>query len=399
MDIAERTINKKVIIAIPCLLRGGTEQQTLLLIKALVESGYNVEVCCYFEYDDRMVASFKLTGAKVSLLKWPRDISTLRFIRSLAAIFHSKSPDMVHVQYIAPGFLPIIAAKFARVPVVLATVHYPGMPHGFRAHLFLRFSALLTDCFTCVSQAAEKSWFGNSFLYTPPNSKKEISRKHLTILNAVDIDAIDKVLAENIQDILVVARKLEGKTIIGTIARLSSEKGVDVLLKAFAAVRKMVPDVHLLIVGDGMQKNNLLKLATDLGISDTCTWMGKLPWNEAMGCLKLMNIVVVPSRFEGFGLTAIEAMACKKPVVASNIDGLAEIIQDGKNGFLASEEDANSFGDYIVALAKDKEKRKSVGEAARQCIEEKYAYPHFRERIKALYQAFRLKAEGRRLKN
>ena len=106
-----------------------------------------------------------------------------------------------------------------------------------------------------------------------------------------------------------------------------------------------------------------------------------------MSSLSLMDIVVVPSRFEGFGLTAIEAMACKKPVVASHVDGLAEIIRDGHNGFLVPSEDIKSFADCIVALAKDVVKRKSIGEAARKCVEEKYAYPIFRERVRALYEA------------
>jgi glycosyltransferase involved in cell wall biosynthesis len=369
-------------------LRGGTEQQTLLLVKALVEMGYRVGLACYFEYDETMVTDFKLAGADVLLLNWPRGgIGAIKFVRQLSAVFRENSPDVVHIQYMAPGLLPIIAAKFARVPVVLATVHYPGTPHGLMAHLFLRFGALFTNCFTCVSEAAEKSWFGDSFLLNPPHSNNSTVRKHLTIPNAVDIAAIDKAHTEKTQDILETAMRLKGKTVIGTVARLSNEKGVDILLKACAVVRKTLPDVHLLIVGDGQQKDYLQKLAAELGIADACTWLGRLPWIEAMGCLGLMDVVVVPSRFEGFGLTAIEAMTCRKPVVASRVDGLAEIIQDGQNGFLVPSEDVNGFAACIVELAKDEEKRKSIGDAARKCVEVKYAYPMFRERIRALYQA------------
>ena len=388
MESRQRAINKKVIIAIPCLMRGGTEMQTLLLVRALVALEYDVEVCCYFEYDQLVVAEFKASGAKIRLLGWSRTLGTIAFIQALAKIFRDKSPDMVHVQYMAPGLLPIIAAKLARVPVVLATVHYPGTPHGFVAHLLLRFGAFLTDCFTCVSEAAEKSWFGDSFLLNPSNSANLNAPKHLTIPNAVDIEAIAKALAEKTPNILETASRLAGKTVIGTVARLSNEKGVDVLLKAFTLARETMPHIQLLITGTGQQKAYLQKLAADLGIADSCAWMGRLPWNEAMGCLGLMDIVVVPSRFEGFGLTAIEAMACGKPVVASRVDGLAEIIQDGVNGFLASSEDVKSFADCIVALAKDEAKRKSIGETARKCVEEKYAYPIFRERIKALYGMF-----------
>jgi len=380
-------ITKKAMIAIPCLLRGGTEQQTLLLVKALVEAGYNVEVCCYFEYDEQVVAEFKAAGSEVLLLKWSRDTGIIKFICSLAAVFSEKSPAVVHVQYMAPGLLPIIAAKLARVPVVLATVHYPGTPHGFMAHSLLRFGAMLSDCFTCVSEAAEKSWFGNSFLLNASNSDNSIARKHLSIPNAVDIDAIDKALAEKTPKILQTAGRLGDKTIIGTVARLSHEKGIDVLLKAFAPVRKTMPDVHLLIVGDGHQKAYSQELALELGIADDCTWLGRLPWKEAMGCTGMMDIVVVPSRFEGFGLTAIEAMACGRPVIASRVDGLAEIIQDGVSGFLIPTADVNGFAEKIVDLLRDESKRKSIGMAARKYVEENYSYSIFRERVKMLYES------------
>lgn len=388
MDNAICPINKIVVIAISCLLRGGTEQQTLLLVKALVESGYHVEVYCYFEYDAQMVDEFKEAGANVLLLKWSRDMGATKFLRKLSAVFRAKSPDIVHVQYMAPGFLPIIAAKFARVPVVLATVHYPGTSHGSIAHLLLCFGALLTDCFTCVSAAAEKSWFGDSFLLNTSSPNSLTARNHLTIPNAVDVDEIDKALAEKTPTIFEKARRFAGKTIIGTVARLSEEKGLDVLLKAFVIVRKKLPDVHLLIVGDGTQKDYLQKLAANLGIANSCTWLGRLPWSEAMGYLGLMDIVVVPSRFEGFGLAAIEAMACKKPVVASNVDGLAEIIQDGKNGFVVDVADVKGFVEKIITLLKDEPQRKKIGQVARKHVVDNYSYPIFRERIKILYKMF-----------
>lgn len=393
LNIDSINIKFKVLICIPYIVRGGTEQQTLLLVKALIEAGYHVEVCCYFEYDAQMVDEFKVAGADVSLLKLSQAIGAFEFIRSIAAVFREMLPEAVHVQYMTPGLLTILAAKFARVPTVLATVHYPGTPHSFIAHAFLRFGALLTDCFTCVSEAAEKSWFGDSILLNPTSSDNLLSHKHLTIPNAVDIAAIDKAITEKTQDISEIANRFKGKTVIGAVARLSSEKGADILLKAFAVARKMMPDVHLLIIGDGPEKDVLLKMAIDLGIADSCTWMGRLPWNVAMGFLALMDIVVVPSRFEGFGLTAIEAMACEKPVIASNVDGLAEIIQDGQNGFLVPAEDVNGFAVRILELAKDEEKRKAIGKSARKCVEKKYAYPMFRERVRALYEAVGRKTE------
>lgn len=393
MENSQRTINKKIIIAIPCLLRGGTEMQTLLLAKALKEYGYDVEVCCFFEYDEQMVDELKAAGASVSLFGWLRNIGFVEFIKELFKYFRSKKPQVVHVQYMSPGLLPIIAAKVAQIPIVLATVHYPGTSHGILAHSLLRWATSITRYFTCVSEAAEKSWFGTSCLFDPAQQMHVKDRQHFTIPNAVDIETIDKALAEKTSTALDTAKRLEGKITIGTVARLYSEKGVDVLLKASAVIQKSVPNVHLLIVGDGVQKDYLKKLTDDLSIDDACTWLERLPWCDAMGCLDLMDIVVVPSRFEGFGLTAAEAMACSKPVVASRVDGLAEIIQDGVNGFLVTSEDVNGFAECISSLLKDKELRKKIGTAARKHVEENYSYPIFRERIRALYKAVERKTE------
>lgn len=367
-------------------MRGGTEQQSLLLVRALVDFGYNVEVCCYFEYDEKMVAEFKAAGASVSLLGWSRNIGAIKFIRALYAIFRSKEPAVVHVQYMTPGLLPILSAKMAKVPVIIATVNYPGTPYGFIAKLLLHFGAVLTNCFTCVSEAVEKSWFGDSLLLEPTQPERIKGRRHLTIHNAIDIESVDNAIAERSPTVVEISRHLKNKIIIGTVARLSNEKGIDILLKTFANIRKTELSTHLLIVGGGSQHDYLHKLAKDLDVDDACSWLGRLPWNEAMGCLNIVDIVAVPSRFEGFGLTAVEAMACSKPVVASNVDGLAEIIQDGVNGFLVPEGDAKAFAECVLFLLKDEEKRKSIGIKARKHVKENYSYKLFRDRCKALYE-------------
>jgi glycosyltransferase involved in cell wall biosynthesis len=359
----------RVIITIPCLLRGGTEMQTLLLVRALIELGYNVEVCCYFEFDKLVVDEFKAAGVKVEILGWSRAIGTIEFIRDLAKIFRVKSPDVVHVQYMAPGLLPIIAARLAHIKFVLATVHQPGTPHGLKNRLLLRFGARLVHRFTCVSEAAEKSWFGNSYLLDPKQPAKIYGGRHLTIPNAVDIEGIDKALLARSPIVIETAAKLKGKLIVGTVARLSKEKGIDILILAFAEVHKAISNAHLLIVGDGNQLVELQSLAQNLGIGDAITWTGRLRWEDAMGCLGRMDVVVVPSRFEGFGLTAIEAMTCGKPVVASNVDGLAEIISDGENGVLIPSEDVSAFASALSELLNDKERRQTIGMAARRHVD------------------------------
>lgn len=383
-----KSIKNNVLLSIPCLLRGGTEMQTLLLVRALFELGYKVDVCCYFENDEKVVAEFKAEGASVIPLGWSRSIGASKFIRSLARVFRQNLPSVVDIQYMTPGLLPIVAARLAKVPYIIATVHQPGTTHSFKDHLLLRFGSRLTNRFICVSEAAEKSWFGNSFLFDYAKPEQIRKRRHFTIHNAVDIVSLDKIRAKQLPVVEEVSSHLKGKFIIGSVSRLSPEKGIDILFKAFAEVHKNMNNTHLLVVGEGNQQTILKELADRLNLSHAITWTGSVSHDEAIGFLRLMDVVVVPSRYEGFGLSAIEAMACSKTVVASHVDGLVEIIQDGVNGFLIASEDVNSFADCIIALAKDEKKRKSIGAAAKRCVEEKYTYPIFRERIRALYKMF-----------
>jgi len=378
----------KILVALPCLSRGGTEMQTLLLVRALVEIGHTVTVCCYFEQDELVVKEYQASGADVHLLNWSRSIGAIRFIRSLSAMLRRQSPAVVHVQYMAPGFLPIIAARLARIPLVLATVHQPGTPHGLKNRLLLRLGVLLTNYFICVSEAAERSWFGNACLLDPAHPEWINGRGHFTIPNAVDIESIDRALVAGLPTVVETAAVLEGQPVVGTIARLGHEKGTDILLKAFAVLRKDYPHAHLLIVGDGSQLADLQALAHRLGIGDAITWAGRLSWEEAMGCLGIMDVVAVPSRYEGFGLSAAEAMAAGLPVVGSAVDGLCEVIEDGVTGYLVPVNDDRALAARLIQLLNNPEQAQAMGKNGRDRVMRLFSIERFSESIRALYNHF-----------
>jgi len=200
---------RHVVIGIPCLLVGGTEAQTLMLVRALqgraqgagnmaggkrdggsVTGGYRVTVVCYFEHEVGVVEEFKRAGAEVCLLRWQRAGSVPRFIGRLAMVLRRLKPDIVHIQYMTPGLLPILAARLAGARCVLTTMNYPGTTHGRMAHVFVRLAAILCARVVCVSGAVEESWFGRGRETYPAGSAHRRSRL-LMIHNAVDIRAVD----------------------------------------------------------------------------------------------------------------------------------------------------------------------------------------------------------------
>jgi glycosyltransferase involved in cell wall biosynthesis len=373
-----------ILITIPCLLKGGTEFQTLQLIRALVQIKRQVTVVCYYEYEQEMVALFEQEGAKVELLHYSRKMGVCRFILAFASYLKKAKPAVVHVQYMAPGALPIIASVLARVPRIIATVHQPyTASHGWKSKLILRFAAYFCKPFLSVSQNAARSWFGKTNLIDTSISINK-QAKQLTLYNTIDIQKI-KELAAISEDRIPVGLSSDSP-IIGTLSRLRHEKGIDVLIQAFSQVHKIYPSAQLLLVGDGPQRREYETLVKQLKLEQQVVFFGAADWETAMQLMSLMVVVVVPSRFEGFGLTAAEAMAMGKPVVASDTFGLKELINHEQTGLLFENENDSELGEQILLFLKDQNLSEQCGQNAFQKALNQFDYPIFVSGIKTLYQ-------------
>jgi glycosyltransferase involved in cell wall biosynthesis len=333
-----------------------------------------------------MVRQFEAVGAEVLLLKYERDTALWHLAKGLIRLFKEKKPDIVHVQYLAPGFIPVVSARIARVPTVFATVHQPGWPYGKKAKLLLRLGAFLCTAFFCVSESAEESWFGDSELFNPRNINRQ--RKHFTIYNAVDAPAITQVADSTDREYLRKSIGLDGRPVIGVVGRLRSEKGHSILLNAMTGVIKALPEAMLLIVGDGPERTRLLKKAKVLGIADHVLWAGAKRPEEVFELYGVMDVVAVPSLFEGFGLSAAEAMAAGRPVVGSNIDGLREVVEDGIAGHLVPVGDSSAMAKRIVELLSNRSKAQAMGEAGCQRVTQQFSLERFAESTLAAYRYF-----------
>lgn len=153
--------------------------------------------------------------------------------------------------------------------------------------------------------------------------------------------------------------------VVSFVGRLVPQKGVDVLLQAFGVVRRRLPDARLVIAGDGDQTLYLMRLARYLGLAPRVEFIG---WQTGDALVRLYQqaaIVAVPSRYEPFGLVALEAMACGCLVVASSTGGLAEIVEDGQSGVLVPPGDHLRLAQQLVRFLGDERGRRLVGEAAR----------------------------------
>jgi L-malate glycosyltransferase len=378
-----------VCISIPCLSRGGTEIQTLSLAKVLRSCGLEVYIVCYFEHEESMVLEFKNIGAIVRLLDLSRNVGSLKIIFTLCNEIRSINPVFVHVQYMAPGALPIIAARLAGVRNVFATVHQPyTKSHSWFAKLILRSVSLFTSRFIVISQNAEKSWFGTSSMFDE-NKPIEHQPNHFTIYNTVDTEKIQQIVESIQKESLRSQLKIPtGVPLVGAVSRLRHEKGIDLLIEAFSLTMQEGVNVHLLIVGSGPDEDKLKEQAVALGISDSITFFGAAEWDIAIRLISIMDIVIVPSRFEGFGLIAAEAMAAGKPVIASDNFGLKEVVADQESGLIFKTADISEIKEKLKLLLNEPFLCRQYGTAGQIRAKALFDTSVFQKKIAALYRNY-----------
>lgn len=381
-----------ILVGIPCLLTGGTEYQTINLVRALNEAGHRVITACYYEYNPSMVALFESYGSEVVLFspelqQRPQGFKQLLFIyKNLKRVIKDYQPDLLHVQYMAPGAIPIFAARLVGVKKVLATVHQPYTEtHGLFSKIMLRLSAWFCTAFIVVSKNAEASWFASSSLF---DEHKPLSQQpsHFTVYNAIDIQKIQAVAKAVDLNKEKEVQHIDSKSFVfGAVSRLRNEKGIDLLIQAFSKLVALNQEVHLHIVGNGPDEKELKDLVIQLSIADKVTFFGEASWEIAMQQMALMDVVVVPSRFEGFGLSAAEAMAMGKPVIASNVFGLKEVVSDGETGLLFENGNRNDLYLKLQKICADQTSYNRFSENALVYVNQ-FGLPEFNKKIASLHK-------------
>lgn len=164
----------------------------------------------------------------------------------------------------------------------------------------------------------------------------------------------------------------EGPTIL-VVGRVERHKGQDLLVEALPMVRAAVPDARLRIVGgDGGLSESLSRMAGVLGVSAALTLEGPRPREQLPELYRAAAVCVVPSRYENFPYTALEAMACGRAVIAARVGGLAEVVEDGRDGILVEPENPAALAEAITRLLRNAPERRRLAKAARERVLRSY---------------------------
>ena len=215
------------------------------------------------------------------------------------------------------------------------------------------------------------------------NSK--ISKEKVVVIsNGIDIGRFGVLASGSRLRIKQALGIKESDKVMGTISRLSIEKGHDCLLKAFAKIALKFPDVKLVIVGDGPLLSSLRLQAASLKLGDKVIFTGIR--NDIPEILGMMDIFVLPSLVEGMPMVLLEAMAAQKPIVATKVGAVPKLIEHNKTGLLIEPKDPDSIYASIAVLLQDKEKAKLVSLNAFERVKNEFSSSLMAQKYSAVYK-------------
>jgi glycosyltransferase involved in cell wall biosynthesis len=303
--------SKKIIHLITTIERGGAEKQLLTLVREQVKSGLNVEVF-YLKGAPELKQVFENCGSTVN-----QTLLNKSFIQQVFTLRKHLNQDQAPVHAHLPKS-ELLASLSCSKGMFIFTRHnseafWPGVPKML-SNVLSKFVAKRSASGVCISNAVKDYVIQRGELSKGYNLK--------TIYYGFEkIEQLDTKALAKIKDQLIVK---PGVLRVGSIGRLVRQKDYPTLLSAMKQVIDSGIDAELFIVGDGVEKDNFVELTVELGISKRVHWLGRTPFVNDF--LSQLDLFVLPSIYEGFGLVLLEAMQANKPILATNNSSIPEVL-------------------------------------------------------------------------
>lgn len=295
--------------------------------------------------------------------------------------------DIVHTHNTLAGLVGRLAAKLAGVPVVIHMIHtFAAHPYSptLQKFLYLKLEQLW-DYFTTY-------YIAGSHFICQKAIQKQITApgKICTIHYAVDTDSFLSIAidSESLMKRRQVLGLSESDKVIGFVGRLEEQKGPDIFLHAVALVRQVYPEAHVLLIGDGPLRPELEAMCCHLNIQNHVHFLG---WRRDIPeLLSIIDVFSLASRWEAFGIVFAEAGIMGKPSVASHVEGIPEVVINGKGGVLVHGHAPEDLAEALIAVLADPPKAQKMGQFAREHVLRHFSITNMITAHEKLYKSLAL---------
>lgn len=348
---------KKIMFVIPSLAGGGAEKVIVLILRHLDRTRFEPIVVVFSavnDYKEDIPPDVRI----ISLNKKNR-FDNLRLVPALSSVIRAERPDLICSFLYYANYISVLARKISGLDIPLVFTEHANLSERTKKPRLLSLTMMLVkklypsaDCIVSVSKGVKDDLVANFGI---------LQERSFIIHNPIEIDRIQVLTKEEVEHPWFKERR----PVIIACGRLTAQKNYPLLLRAFNIASKEITDLRLIILGEGLLKQELIAYAEELGISDKVAFMGfqKNPFKY----IARAKVLVLSSLYEGFGNVLAETMACGTAAISTRCpSGPDEIITDGVNGILVPVDDDVGMADAILRLLKDENLRMRIAKAGRK---------------------------------
>jgi len=366
---------------------GGAQENTLASCVGLRHHGYDVDLVTGPQTgaEGSLLEEVEKAGIPAqivpSLRREPDLYHDFCAYRGLRKLFRHQRYQIVHTHSGKAGFLGRLAAKAARVPIIVHTIHGPSFypdQNPIGNWLFTWAEKLVGECtsqFVSVADAMTEKYLGAGI---------GMPSRYVTIRSGMNIRSFTSAKPDTgLRASLGIA---DDDIVIGKVARLFDRKGHAYLFEAAPRIWAAHPNVKFLLVGDGKYRKRFERHVKKMGMRDQFVFTGLVPPREMPRYFALMDVLVHLSLREGLARALPQALAAGVPVIAFDQDGAREVCVHGETGLLVRAGDADGLYGAVLELLRDRKLAVSMGQRGRGLVSEQYSEERMVEQIDGLYQ-------------
>lgn len=362
---------------------GGVDNEVYLAIKHLIKD-FDIELAVGHDIQHNNfenIAGFKIhtiknMGRKIHLIK------DMLALWELYQIIKKNRYDIVHTHETKASLLGRIAAWFANTKTIIYGLHGVTFndPHSkFKRNFYIWLERLTIGCADLIISVGKDT----IAQYHNNNIGKNIPYK--IVYSGIDTEKFTKPFYS--KETLILKRKelriQLNDIVLVNVGRFSIAKAQKYTIKAFAKLKQQHSNIKLLLVGEGNEKENCKNLAEKLGVTNDVIFYGFT--NNVPAVLQLSNIFVLTSLREGLPTVVVEAGLCNLPTVSFKVEGISEIVEEGKSGFIVPQYDVEALSKQISILIEDEEKRLAFGKQAFTIAQQNWDYRKMVADLREIY--------------